>query len=179
MPDERQHPSLVVQQKKQHPRDALHSDLFSSNKVRCFLHCVECGKLRCVYAKLKLTAGQQKLVSDASQSQQYVCGAPLSEEVEADMPAEAEVVVVHCGLNCASPLEVVCFSCKLGIPQCCFQCGTEEYLLGEASEYLASLKRTFSVFKPHSKKYRNHGLEASTRHAVKSGSSAKRSKSNK
>ena len=103
----------------------------------------------------------------------------MSKEVEADTPAEAEVVVVRRGLNCASPVEVAYFSCKLGIPQCCFHCGAVEHLLGEASEYLASLKRKFSVVRPLCKKCHDRGLEASMHHAVKSGSSAKRSKSSK
>ena len=109
--------------------DALHSELLSSNTVWCVLHCVECKKL---YAELKLTAEQQKLVTDASQSQQYVCGAPLSKEVEADTPAEAGVVVMRHGQNCASPVEVPYFSCKLDITQCCIHCGAEERLFGGA-----------------------------------------------
>ena len=90
---------------------------------------MECRKL---YVELKLTAEQQKLVTDSSQSQQSVCGAPLSKEVEVDTPAEGGVGVVRHGLNCASPVEVPYFSCKLDIPKCCIHCGAEEHLFGGA-----------------------------------------------
>ena len=90
---------------------------------------MECRKL---YVELKLTDEQQKLVTDASQSQQSVCGAPLSKEVEVDTPPEGGVVVVRHGLNCASPVEVPYFSCKLDNSQCCLHCGAEEHLLGGA-----------------------------------------------
>ena len=154
-----------------HPADAQYSAIMNSNKVRCSIPCSECHKPRCVYSSSKLTKDQLESVAEVEASQEYVCGAALFDG--GDLAGKA---VVRQSLSCQSPVEVAYFSAKIAFPSCCFHCGDTANLLDDEDEYIAGMKRKYSVVRPLCSTCHGKGMDASVRSGIKTGGDKKRSK---
>ena len=144
----------------------------NSNKVRAAVKCSDCGKPRCVYAKLKLTKPQHDAIADMISAAEYTCGAPLF----MDDNEFAEIAIVRHGINCTSTMEVPYFNSKADLRLCCFFCGGTHQLLQDTDPYMLGMRRKYSVVRPLCSACRTEGREAATRNQTKTGTAAKRSK---
>ena len=105
-------------------------------------------------------------------SPEYICGALLFPE------GLHEGVLVRRSIRCNSPVKVQYFSAKVGFPRCCYYCGKKEQPLEDVDEYIASMKRQYSIVHPLCRACRDSGLDASVRAGITTSAGQRKKQKN-
>lgn len=107
------------------------SNLYVNTKVRDFVECSHCGKVRCLYSDTKLIEEEIISYKMAIQTWPYACGCPL-------VPTSHSLynrLYVREKIGCSTPLEVAYYSCRKSKIFRCYWCGSKDDLLDITAEF--------------------------------------------
>ena len=100
------------------------SGLYTNTKVRDFIECTECHKVRCIYSEKKLTVQQITDLQFAIETWDYTCGAPVFPENH----SLYNVIFVREKISCQIPMEYSYYSCRKAKSERCYWCGSKDNL---------------------------------------------------
>ncbi|PKY60343.1 hypothetical protein RhiirA4_483933 [Rhizophagus irregularis] len=104
------------------------SSIFTNTRVREFIQCFQCGKIRCLYSERALSAEDKIACQVAIDDWDYSCGSPFVPEDN----ILYDKVFVREKINCEMPMELAYYSCrKSNTNNCdtCYWCGHDNELV--------------------------------------------------
>jgi len=128
-------------------------------RVRDFVFCTSCSKLRCLFSQYALNDSDFELLQMAMETFVYTCGSPIVPE---DHPLYNKIFV-RMNLTCNSPIEQVYYSSKVEHSQICYYCGEEENLVEPSQEILSQ----FQIVYPLCEVCQEKGKDFFTKHKIK------------
>ena len=99
------------------------NSFFTAQRVRKAVHCSECGKPRCVYAKVNLSHDEESQLQSTVDEFGYTCGSPI-------LPPENALyrrVFVRQPGRCQDPVELAFYSSKIGSGICCYCASSDAF----------------------------------------------------
>lgn len=133
--------------------DKRNTEIMKRAKVRSSISCVECGKPRCIYTPKSLTPAQESQLQQLKDELWYVCGDPLDEN---------SPFVARRAISCSTVIEPNYYSAPCYLPPVCCQCGNDDDLLGDFSEYMQQMSEQWSVVRPLCQDCHARGKESTT-----------------
>jgi hypothetical protein len=112
--------------------DNLPQSIFNNNRVREFVECDFCGKIRCIYSMNALKKEQISVLQLKIDDTDFTC------EMEGWIPLSHElknIIFIRQSLSCDSPIESGYYSSRLKKSPICYYCGKNNSLV-EASDDL-------------------------------------------
>src|SRR2546423_5402932 len=100
------------------------SGLFVNTKVRGFITCNECSKVRCLFSERQLTEQDELEIQHAIENWFYTCGSAIFSH-EHDL---FNKVFVREKIGCKTPMEFTYYSCRKVHPDRCYHCGSTDNL---------------------------------------------------
>ena len=119
------------------------SSIFTNTRVREFIQCFQCGKMRCLYSERALSAEDKIACQIAIDDWDYSCGSPLVPEDN----ILYNKVFVREKINCEMPMELAYYSCRKSNTNnndTCYWCGHDN----ELAEPPESLKLKYKSLFP-------------------------------
>ncbi|KAL3875452.1 hypothetical protein ACJMK2_033399 [Sinanodonta woodiana] len=95
------------------------NSILVGQNVRQTVNCCECLKPRCIYAKTKLTARDQRALTHTLEKYDYTCGSVITP----DGDILQGKVFVRLQLSCAVHIEFPYYASNIGRPDICAHCG--------------------------------------------------------
>ena len=117
--------------------------LFVNTKVRDYIECFQCGKLRCVFSNQALDANEKKELYFIKEEMNYSCDSSLVEE---DHEFYTKVFV-HEKITCKTPIELAYYSSNSRRSnhnsQICYWCGVDGGLVDPPVDKTSNYKFVF------------------------------------
>jgi hypothetical protein len=117
------------------------SGLYVNTKVRRFITCNECSKVRCLFSEKQLTEQDDLEVQHAIENWPYTCGSAI-------FPQEHSLfnkVFVREKIGCKTPMEFTYYSCRKSHPDRCYHCGSTEDLQNKPNLLMEAYKSVLSL----------------------------------
>ncbi|UZO26953.1 uncharacterized protein OCT59_019163 [Rhizophagus irregularis] len=149
------------------------SSILVNTRVREFIQCFQCGRMRCLYSERALSAEDKIACQIAIDNWDYSCGSPLVPEDH----ILYNKVFVREKISCETPMELAYYSCRKSNVNCdvCYWCGHDNELAVPSE----SLKSKYKSLYPCCNLCRNAGKDIFVRGEIKTNTrAAKRRKIN-
>ncbi|CAB4406307.1 unnamed protein product [Rhizophagus irregularis] len=122
--------------------DNLPQGIFNNNRVREFVECDFCGKIRCIYSMSALKKEQISTLQLKINDNDFTCG------IEEWMPPSHElkgIVFIRQSLSCDSPIESGYYSNRLKKPPICYYCGKNNSLVEATDDLLHGYQSVYPL----------------------------------
>ncbi|GBC10931.2 hypothetical protein GLOIN_2v1780244 [Rhizophagus irregularis DAOM 181602=DAOM 197198] len=122
--------------------DNLPQGIFNNNRVREFVECDFCGKIRCIYSMSALKKEQISTLQLKINDNDFTC------VIEEWMPPSHElkgIVFIHQSLSCDSPIESGYYSNRLKKPSICYYCGKNNSLVKATNDLLHGYQSVYPL----------------------------------
>ena len=112
-------------------------NMWHESKVRCFVQCSQCSKMRCIYSRYQQTHDEEVWLKRHLEQAYYVCGGNFLEGYHATMGSTGEVTQMYMDerIHCQSPMEKQFYKSsamllmhvdqEINAESVCFYCGLE------------------------------------------------------
>ncbi|EXX58372.1 hypothetical protein RirG_198570 [Rhizophagus irregularis DAOM 197198w] len=122
--------------------DNLPQGIFNNNRVREFVECDFCGKIRCIYSMSALKKEQMSTLQLKINDNDFTCG------IEEWMPPSHElkgIVFIRQSLSRDSPIESGYYSNRLKKPPICYYCGKNNSLVEATDDLLHGYQSVYPL----------------------------------
>lgn len=142
------------------------SSNFTNTRVREFIQCFQCGKMRCLYSERALSAEEKIACQIAIDDWDYNCGSPFVPEDH----ILYNRIFVREKISCEMPMELAYYSCRKNnnSGDTCYWCGHDN----ELAEPPESLKSKYKSLFPCCTLCRNAGKDIFVRGEIKTNTRA-------
>ncbi|CAB5377724.1 unnamed protein product [Rhizophagus irregularis] len=132
-----------IPSKKNHHecKELAPSGILVAARVRDFVFCISCSKLRCLFSQYVLDDSDYEALQTAMKTFAYTCGSPIVPENH----FLYDKVFVRMNLTCNLPIEQVYYSCKIEHSQICYYCGEEDNLVEPLQEILSQFQTVYPL----------------------------------
>ncbi|PKB96004.1 hypothetical protein RhiirA5_424204 [Rhizophagus irregularis] len=132
-----------IPSKKNHHecKELAPSGILVAARVRDFVFCISCSKLRCLFSQYVLDDSDYEALQTAMETFAYTCGSPIVPENH----FLYDKVFVRMNLTCNLPIEQVYYSCKIEHSQICYYCGEEDNLVEPLQEILSQFQTVYPL----------------------------------
>ena len=117
--------------------------IFVNTKVRDYIECFQCDKLRCIYSNQALDANEKKELYLVKEEMNYSCGSSLVDKNHEFYTK----VYVHKNITCEIPIELAYYSSNSRQnnhnSQICYWCGVDGGLVDPSVEKTSNYKFVF------------------------------------
>ncbi|POG62444.1 hypothetical protein GLOIN_2v1882875 [Rhizophagus irregularis DAOM 181602=DAOM 197198] len=117
------------------------SGLYINNKVREFITCNECSKVRCLFSGRQLTEQDGLEIQHAIENWPYTCGSTV-------FPQDHNLfdkVFVREKICCKTPMEFTYYSCRKVHSDRCYHCGSTDDLQDKPDSLMEKYKSILSL----------------------------------